>query len=92
MTLHEGRHSYASLMIAASVNAKALSVFMGHANIGITLDLCGHLFPGAEEEAAELLDGYLARSVGGPPRRRERRKPRRHGAFSSQRAREDSNL
>ncbi len=30
--------SFASLMIAG-VNAKALSTFMGHANIGITLGL-----------------------------------------------------
>ena len=65
ITLHEARHSYASLMIAAGVNAKALSTFMGHANIGITLDLYGHLFPGSEIEAAGLLDSYLARGAGG---------------------------
>ena len=46
-------------MIAAGVNAKALSTFMGHANIAITLDLYGHLFPGSENEAAALLDSYL---------------------------------
>jgi hypothetical protein len=47
-------------MIAAGVNAKALSTFMGHANISITLDRYGHLMPGSEEEAAGLLDSYLA--------------------------------
>ena len=56
-------HTYASFMIAAGVNAKTLSTFMGHANIGITLDLYGHLFPGAEDEAAGLLDTYLSRTV-----------------------------
>ena len=56
ITLHEARDTYASFMIAAGVNAKALSTFMGHANIGITLDLYGHMFPGAEDEAAGLLD------------------------------------
>jgi hypothetical protein len=40
------------------------STFIGHANIPITLDLYGHLMPGAEEEAAELLDAYLARAAG----------------------------
>jgi integrase len=60
ITPHECRHTYASLMIAAGVNAKALSTFMGHANIKITLDLYGHLFPGSESEAAALLDTYLA--------------------------------
>jgi hypothetical protein len=33
---------------------------MGHANISITLDRYGHLTPGAEEEAAQLLDRLLA--------------------------------
>ena len=60
ITLHECRHTFASLMIAAGVNAKALSTYMGHANIGITLDRYGHLMPGNEEEAAGLLDAYLA--------------------------------
>lgn len=60
ITLHECRHTFASLMIAAGVNAKALSTFMGHANISITLDRYGHLMPGSEAEAADLLDAYLA--------------------------------
>jgi integrase len=65
LTIHDCRHSYASLMIAAGVNAKALSTFMGHATTAITLEIYGHLMPGAEDEAAELLDAYLARAVGG---------------------------
>jgi integrase len=59
ISLHECRHTFASLMIAAGVNAKALSTFMGHANISITLDRYGHLLPGAEDEAAGLMDAYL---------------------------------
>jgi integrase len=66
ITLHECRHCYASYMIAAGVNVKALSTFMGHAKIAITLDLYGHLLPGSEDEAAGLLDAYLsAGAVGG---------------------------
>jgi integrase len=49
-------------MIAAGVNAKALSTYMGHSSISITLDRYGHLFPGAEAEAAGLLDAYLQRA------------------------------
>ncbi len=60
--LHERRHTFASLMIAAGVNAKALSAYMGHATISITLDRYGHLMPGNEKEAAGLLDAYLERS------------------------------
>jgi len=65
LTLHAARHTYASLMVAAGVNAKALSTFMGHATVGITLDLYGHLLPGSEAEAADLLDAFLAREAGG---------------------------
>jgi integrase len=46
-------------MIAAGVNAKALSTYMGHANIAITMDRYGHLMPGNEAEAADRLDAYL---------------------------------
>jgi integrase len=59
ITFHECRHTFASLMIAAGVNAKALSTYMGHATIAITLDRYGHLMPGSEAEAAALLDGYV---------------------------------
>jgi integrase len=57
--MHEARHTYASLMIAAGVQPKPLSEFMGHSSITITLDWYGHLFPGAHAEAAALLDRYL---------------------------------
>ncbi len=57
--LHECRHTFASLMIAAGVNAKALATYMGHASVTITFDLYGHLMPGNEEEAAERLDALL---------------------------------
>lgn len=59
LRLHQARHSYASFMIAAGINAKALSVFMGHSSIKVTFDLYGHLMPGTEAEAAALLDVYL---------------------------------
>jgi integrase len=49
-------------MIAAGVNAKALSSYLGHASITITLDRYGHLMPGSENEAAGLLDAYLERA------------------------------
>ena len=60
--LHECRHTFASLMIAAGCNAKALSTYLGHSSVMITFDRYGHLMPGNEAEAAELLDAYLTRS------------------------------
>jgi integrase len=63
LRLHQARHTYASFMIAAGVNAKALSAFMGHSSIKVTFDLYGHLMPGTEAEAAALLDRYLGAKV-----------------------------
>jgi integrase len=64
VTLHECRHTYASYMIASGCNIKAVSTYMGHASIAITLDTYAHLLPGSEEEAAGLLDDYLSKAVG----------------------------
>jgi integrase len=58
--LHDCRHSYASYMIAAGINPKALSTYMGHASITITLDRYGHLLPGNEHQAAQLLHDWLS--------------------------------
>jgi len=46
------------------VNAKALCDYMGHSSITVTYDRDGHLMPGNEDQAAELLDGYLLRATG----------------------------
>lgn len=59
---HEARHTFASISIAAGVNAKALSSYMGHKNITLTFDLYGHLMPGNEAEARDLIDAYLTRA------------------------------
>jgi integrase len=65
LDLHEARHTYASFAIAAGLNVKTVSTYLGHATIQITLDLYGHLFPGHEDEAATMLDTYFARQAGG---------------------------
>lgn len=59
ITMHEARHTFASTCIAANVNPKALSAYMGHSNVSITFDTYGHLMPGNEDESAALIDGYL---------------------------------
>jgi integrase len=64
MGLHEARHTFASILIAAGVNAKALSTYLGHSSIQITLDRYGHLMPGNEDEAVALVDAYLERAAG----------------------------
>ncbi len=61
--LHECRHTFASLLIAAGVNAKAITAYLGHASIQTTFDLYGHLMPGNEDEAVALVDSYLERAT-----------------------------
>lgn len=50
------------MLIAAGVNAKAITTYMGHASVQTTYDLYGKLMPGSESEAAALVDAYLNRT------------------------------
>jgi integrase len=64
ITLHECRHTFASLMIAAMADAgkfnpKRLQQIMGHSSITTTYDRYGHLMPGDEEESAAQLQAFL---------------------------------
>jgi integrase len=61
ITLHEARHTCASF----GVNAKALSVIMGHSTIAMTFDTYGHLMPGGLDEARAATDAYLASPADG---------------------------
>jgi integrase len=54
-------------MIAAGINSKALSTYMGHSSITITLDRYGHLLPGNETQAAQLLDNWRTTNTKAPP-------------------------
>lgn len=65
VTLHDCRHTFASLMIAAmaasgTFDPKAIQQMLGHASIQQTYDRYGHLFPGAEQRAGRMLDEFLA--------------------------------
>ena len=60
ITLHECRHTFASMLIASGLNLKSVSVYMGHADISTTLDIYGHLMPGSEVVDATRLNEWLA--------------------------------
>ena len=59
ITLHEARHTFASLLIDSGANAKAVQEFMGHSKIQTTFDTYGHLLPGSHDEVRERMDAYL---------------------------------
>jgi integrase len=50
--LHDLRHTWASLALAAGVNPKVVSERLGHATVSFTLDTYSHVMPGLQEDAA----------------------------------------
>ena len=56
LNVHDLRHTHATLMLKAGVHPKIVSERLGHANIGITLDIYSHVIPGMQEAAAEKFD------------------------------------
>jgi integrase len=58
--LQEARHTFASILIDADVNAKQIQRYMGHSSITVTYDIYGHLFERHEAAAAAKVDDYLA--------------------------------
>jgi integrase len=57
--LHDLRHTHATLGLAAGIPAKVMSERLGHAKVGITLDLYSHVVPGMQEEAAAKLEALI---------------------------------
>ena len=60
ITLHECRHTFASLLIDSGANPKAVQEFLGPSKIQTTFDVYGHLFPGSHDEVRTRMDAYLA--------------------------------
>lgn len=58
--IHDLRHSYVSLMVAAGANPKEVSVWAGHSSVSFTLDRYGHLYDEHGDDVADRLDQLLA--------------------------------
>lgn len=61
LTLHECRHTFASLLIDTGANPKAIQMVRGHSKIQTTFDVYGHLLPGSYDDVRARMDAYLAR-------------------------------
>jgi integrase len=66
LTPHEARHCAVSYMIAAGLNPKQISVYIGHGDVRQTWNRYGHLMPGDEHTAAAQLDAFLGSTVDQP--------------------------
>ncbi|NNC80211.1 MAG: site-specific integrase [Acidimicrobiales bacterium] len=57
--LHDLRHSYATLALKAGVHPKVVSERLGHATVGITLDLYSHVTPSIARDAADVVASQI---------------------------------
>ena len=62
VTVHELRHTAASLMIASGANVKTVQSQLGHKTATMTLDQYGHLFPDDLDDVADKMDDLLGGS------------------------------
>jgi integrase len=53
---HDLRHSHATALLSAGVHPKIASERLGHARVGITLDVYSHCLPNLQEQAVAAID------------------------------------
>lgn len=53
--LHDLRHTYATIALKSGVHPKVVSERLGHATVGITLDLYSHVTPAIGRDAADVV-------------------------------------
>ena len=67
-SIHELRHSCASLLMAMEVPLEVVSEQLGHASIRVTKDVYGHLMPRSRAKAAEAMRTILYDALDDSPK------------------------
>ncbi|MEV0927295.1 site-specific integrase [Streptomyces spongiicola] len=62
--MHALRHMYASVLLDAGENIKALASYLGHHDPALTLRIYAHLMPSSEHRARRAVDGAVFGSHG----------------------------
>ena len=57
--MHALRHFYASALLDAGENIKAVSEYLGHTDPGFTLRVYTHLMPSSEDSARRAIDAVF---------------------------------
>jgi integrase len=69
LTIHDLRHTAASLAVSAGANVKAVQTMLGHASAAMTLDVYADLFDDDLDTVSDALDAARASSIVGTIRR-----------------------
>jgi integrase len=64
--MHALRHFYASVLLDAGENIKALSTYLGHSDAGFTLRVYTHLMPSSEGRTRRAVDSVYESAVSPP--------------------------
>ena len=62
---HDLRHGHASQLLKQGVNPKVVSERLGHATVGLTLDVYSHVLPGVQEQAVEQFGLAIQSAIDG---------------------------
>lgn len=59
ISLHDLRHTHATLLLKAGVHVKVVSERLGHANVAFTMNVYQHVLPSMQAEAADTFSLLL---------------------------------
>ena len=63
--IHDLRHTNASMLLRQGVHPKVVQERLGHANVGITLDVYSHVSPYMQSDAADKIDAEMRKAMAG---------------------------
>ena len=64
ISLHDLRHTHATLLLKAGVPVKVVSERLGHANVAFTMSVYQHVLPGMQAAAAATFARLLTADAG----------------------------
>lgn len=63
ISLHDLRHTHATLLLKAGIPVKVVSERLGHANVAFTMAIYQHVLPGMQAEAATTFAGLVSKAL-----------------------------